>query len=312
MPIRGEDSTCEYRLTEEDMEGDLDMTVGEDELNEKARPLIDCVKPVEWLLPNAEVYEEWEEDEEDAEGDFIDLYVSGDEGGNGSEDSDKVYGEEEIDEDDEEDVEGEQEDLEGQQEDVEGQQEDVEGQQEDVEGQQEDVEGQQEDMEGQQEDVEGQQEDVEGWEEGDDDVHMTDEGETSGSGLRSRMRDLGRPDCASSSRSLYSDAAQHRFRSSTQEIGERLLGQAMTPKDFFTSREDQQDSIENIVAKRNRFLGRNACLIIDLEAAAREDAAEQGIDIEERDRIDCEMDRQALLNMASQHFPHRVKQEPED
>jgi len=30
------------------------------------------------------------------------------------------------------------------------------------------------------------------------------------------------------------------------------------------------------------------------------------------DRIDREMDRQALLNMASQHFPHRVKQEPED
>ena len=41
--------------------------------------------------------------------------------------------------------------------------------------------------------MDGEQEDVEGWEEGDDDVHMTDEGETSGSGLGSRMRDLGRP-----------------------------------------------------------------------------------------------------------------------
>jgi len=41
MPIGGEDSTSEYRLTEEDIEGDLDMTVREDELNEKGRPLID-------------------------------------------------------------------------------------------------------------------------------------------------------------------------------------------------------------------------------------------------------------------------------
>jgi len=134
MPIGGEDSTSDSRLTEEDMEGDLDMTVREDELDEKARLLIDWVKPVEWLLPNAEVYEEWEEDEENEDVDFIDLYESGDEGGNGSEDSDEVYGEEEIDEDEEEDVEGEQEDMEG-------------------------------------------------CEEGDDDVHMTDEGETSGSGV---------------------------------------------------------------------------------------------------------------------------------
>jgi len=86
----------------------------------------------------------------------------------------------------------------------------------------------------------------------------------------------------------------------------------MTPKDCFTSPEDQQDSIENIVTKRNRFLAGNVCLIIDLEAAAREDAEEQGIDIEEIDKIDREMERQALLNMASQHFPHRVKQESED
>jgi len=86
----------------------------------------------------------------------------------------------------------------------------------------------------------------------------------------------------------------------------------MTPKDFFTSPEDQQDSIENIVTKRKRFLACNARLINDLEAAAWEEAEEQGIDIEEMDRIDHEMDRQALLNMASQHFSHRVKQEPED
>jgi len=85
----------------------------------------------------------------------------------------------------------------------------------------------------------------------------------------------------------------------------------MRPKDFFTTPEDQQDSIENIVTKSKRFLPSNARLIIDLAAAARADAEEQEIDIEEIDRIEGEMDRQALLNIASQHFPHRVKQEPE-
>jgi len=106
--------------------------------------------------------------------------------------------------------------------------------------------------------------------------------------------------------------AEHGFHACTQEIGERLPGRTMTPKDFFTSPEDQQDSIENILTKRKHFLAGNARLIIDLEAAAREDGDEQGIDIEEMDRIDPKMDRQALLNMASQHFPHRVKQAPED
>jgi len=102
------------------MEEDLDMTVSEDELNEKGRPLFDWVKPVEWLLPNAEVYKEWEEDEEDEDGDFIDLNESGDEVGNGSEDSHEVYGEEEIVEDDDEDGEGEEDDVEREQEDGEG------------------------------------------------------------------------------------------------------------------------------------------------------------------------------------------------
>jgi len=73
MSIRGEDSTSECRLTEEDMEGDLDVTVGEDELDKKGRPLIDWVKPVQWLLPNVEVKEKCEEDEEDEDVDFIDL-----------------------------------------------------------------------------------------------------------------------------------------------------------------------------------------------------------------------------------------------
>jgi len=86
----------------------------------------------------------------------------------------------------------------------------------------------------------------------------------------------------------------------------------MILKDFFTSPEDQQDTIENIVTMRKRFLAGNAHLISDLEAAGREDAEEQGIDIEEIDRIDREMNRQALLNIASQHFPRGVKHEPED
>jgi len=226
------------------------MTVRDDELDEKGRPLIDWVKPGEWLLPNAEVYEKWKEDEEDEDVDSIDLYESRDEGGNGSEDSDEVYVEEETDEDDEKDVEGEQ-------------------------------------------------EDVKVWEEGHDDVHMTDEGETSSSGLGSRMRDLGRPGSASSSCSLYGDPAKHHFHASTQEIGERLLGGAMTRKYFFTRAEDQQDSIENIVTKRKSFLAANARLMVDLAAAASEDAEEQGIDIGEMDRIDREMDRPALLNLAS-------------
>ena len=263
LPRSGDNSTSEYRLTKENMEADLDMKGREEELDEKGRSLIDQVKPVEWLLPNTEVYGEWEENEEDEDVDLIDLYESGDEGGNGSEDSDEVYGEEEIAEDDDEDVEGEQ-------------------------------------------------EDVEGWEEGDDDVHMTDEGETSGLSLGSKMRDLGHPDSASSSHGLYGDVAEHRFCASTQEIGERLLGRAMRPQNFFTSWEDQQDIIKNIDTKRKHFPASNARCIIELEAAAREDAEQQGIDIEEMDRIDREMDRQVLLNMASQHFPYRLKQEPED
>jgi len=118
----------------------------------------------------------------------------------------------------------------------------MEGKQEDVEGEhwQEDMEGEQEDVEGEhwQEDVEGEQEDVEGWEQGDDDVYMTEEGETSGSCLGSRMPHLGRPDSAASSRSRDGDAVEHRFRASTQEIGELPLGRAITPKDFLTSPED--------------------------------------------------------------------------
>jgi len=192
-----------------------------------------------------------------------------------------VYGEEEIDEDEDEVVEGEEDDD--------------------------------KDAEGEVEDMEGDPEEVEHWEEGDDDVHMTHEKETSGSCLGSRMRDLGRPDSASSFRGLYGEAAEYRFRASIQEIAERQLGRAMTPKDFFTSPEGQKNSIENIVTERKKtFLAGNASCIIDLKAAAREEAEELRINVEDIDRIDLEMDRQALLNIASQHFPHGVPHEPED
>jgi len=73
----------------------------------------------------------------------------------------------------------------------------------------------------------------------------------------------------------------------------------MTPKEFFTSSEDEQYCIENSVIKRKPLIPSNASLIIDLEAPAREDAEQQGIDIEEMDRIDLEIDWQALLNMPS-------------
>jgi len=61
------------------------------------------------------------------------------------------------------------------------------------------------------------------------------------------------------------------------------------------------------IAHRTRFR-----IGLGLEAAAREEAEEQGSDIAEMDRINREMNRQTLLNMASQQFPQRVKQEPED
>jgi hypothetical protein len=296
MPTGGEVPTSEYRLTAEDMEGDLDMTVREDELDSKGRPLIDWMKPVEWLLPNAEVYEEWEQDEEDQDVPFVDLYESGDEDGNGSEDSDEVYGEEEIYEEEEEEEEEEETD--------DG---DDENDEDYDDGGDNDNDESLEDVGEEQERSSHTRSRSE-----DGDLDMIGAGETSGSGLGRASRDLGRSGSASSTRGLYGDAAENRFRASTQEIGERLLGRAMTPKDFFTSPEDQQDSIEHLTTKRKRLLAGNARLIIDLEAAAREDAEEQGIDLEEMDRIDREMDRQALLNMSRQQFPRYVKKEPED
>ena len=68
--------------------------------------MIHGVKPLEWCLPNVEAYKEWEEDEQDDDVDIIDLYEAGNKGGNGSDNSDEVYGEEEIDEDNNPNVEG--------------------------------------------------------------------------------------------------------------------------------------------------------------------------------------------------------------
>ncbi|RPA88434.1 hypothetical protein L873DRAFT_1849712 [Choiromyces venosus 120613-1] len=250
MPTSGKDSTFEYRLMKEDMEGDLGMTVREEEFDAKSRPLIDWVKPVECLMPNAEVYEECEEDEDV---DFVDLYES-DEASNGGEDSDdEVYSEED---------------------------------------------GQQEHDEEEEEDDDEMGDEVE------EPVYLSQTFIKSEDG-DVNMMGMGDP-------GLYGDEAQNRFRASTQEIGEWLLGRAMTPKDFFTCPEEQEDSIEHIVSKRRWFLAGNACLLVDLEAATREDAAEQGINLEEMDKIDCEMDRLAVLNMASQQFRRHIKKGPRD
>jgi len=111
MPISGPDFTSDYTFTAEDMEGDRDMTVGEDPVQEKGRSLIDLVKPVEWHLPSPVVYKEWEKDEEHEDGDIIDLCNFGDKEENGAEDSKEVNGEMKYDENDVEGTESEKEDL---------------------------------------------------------------------------------------------------------------------------------------------------------------------------------------------------------
>ncbi|KAG0643485.1 hypothetical protein HOY80DRAFT_997743 [Tuber brumale] len=92
------DCTSDFWLTEHYIKGDLDMTVREEELNEK------------------KVYEDWGEGEEDEDVDFVDLYRSASRDGNGSEDSDRIYGEEEREEEEEEAMEQEEEGQEGEKE----------------------------------------------------------------------------------------------------------------------------------------------------------------------------------------------------
>ncbi|PUU82485.1 hypothetical protein B9Z19DRAFT_1061793 [Tuber borchii] len=249
MPTGREDRTSEYQLTAEEIEGDLDMTVPEDELDEK---------------------------------DFIDLYECDEEDGNGSEDSDRIYGEEMIYEEEEEEV-----------------------KEADDDSEEANHDNNHDDGE-----LERSFDSLIQSEKGD--VDMIGAGEISGSSLGRASRDLERSHSAPSTRELYSDVVEHRFRASTQEIGERLLGWAMTPMDFIISQEDQQDSIEHIITKRKRVFAGNSCLIIDLEAASREDAEEHGIDLEEIDRIDRAMDRQALLNLSLQQFPRPIKKDPEN
>ncbi|PUU82447.1 hypothetical protein B9Z19DRAFT_1120778 [Tuber borchii] len=283
MPTGREDRTSEYQLTMEDMDGDLDITVQENKLDEKGRPLIDWVKPVEWLLPNAEVYEEWEKDEEDQYVDFIDLYESDEEDGNGSEDSDEIYGEEMIYEEEKKEEEEEM-----------------------------DNDSDNDNDDDYHDDGEREQSSHSLSRSENGDVKMIGAGETSGSSLGRTSRDLDHSHSAPFTRGHYGDAAENRFRANTQEIGERLLEWAMTPKDFFTSSEDQQDPIEHIIPKRKWLFAGNTHLIIDLEAAAREDAEEQGIDLEDIDRIDRKMDRQAVFNLSRQQFSRPIKKEPEN
>ncbi|PUU76140.1 hypothetical protein B9Z19DRAFT_1130189 [Tuber borchii] len=145
---------------------------------------------------------------------------------------------------------------------------------------------------------------------GNGDFEMIVVSETSGSSLGRVRWDLDDSHSAPSTCGLYSDAAETRFRTSTPEIRERLLRRAMTSKDFFTSSEDQQDCIEYIITKRKWLFAGNAHLIIDLEAAGRKHAEEQGIDLEEMDRIDREMHRQALLHLSRQQLPYPITKEP--
>ncbi|KAG0644132.1 hypothetical protein HOY80DRAFT_1030973 [Tuber brumale] len=76
--------TSDFWLMEHDMEGNLDMT------------------SIKSLLPNAEVYEGWEEGKEGENVDFVDLYGSADGVSNSWEDCDRVYREEEEDTEEEE------------------------------------------------------------------------------------------------------------------------------------------------------------------------------------------------------------------
>ncbi|RPA88422.1 hypothetical protein L873DRAFT_1927453, partial [Choiromyces venosus 120613-1] len=217
---------------------------------------------IAFLVEIGWVCEEWEEDEDDQDMDFIDLYGSTNEEGNAGQDSEdelvhgEEYGDAAKDQGDEEEEDSEDEDV----------------------------------------DIGGM---VESYSSG------------LGQGKR-RMSDSDQPESTSSACRLYGEAAKNHFRASTQEIGEALLTSAMTAKDFFVSQEEQWDNIERITTERRQFCASNTRLIIDLEVAAWEDAEEQGINLEEMDEIDHEMDRLALYNMASQRSPRHVRQEPQD
>ncbi|PUU80010.1 hypothetical protein B9Z19DRAFT_1124246 [Tuber borchii] len=148
---------------------------------------------------------------------FIDLYESAEEDGNCSENSDGIYGEEMIYEEEEE-----------------------EGEEETVhDGDDDNNDNYHADRERElSSDSLSQSENS--------DVDKIGAGETSGSNLLSASWDLDRSHSASSTQGLYGDVAVNRFQASTQD-GERLLGWAMTPKDFIISPEDQQDSIEYVI-----------------------------------------------------------------
>ena len=71
--------------------------------------------------------------------------------------------------------------------------------------------------------MESKQQEVEGWDD-DDYVRMTDKGETSGSGLRSRIQDLGCADSGLSSRDQCGDAAEHGFPLASKTLESGCLG----------------------------------------------------------------------------------------
>ncbi|KAG0644682.1 hypothetical protein HOY80DRAFT_1028565 [Tuber brumale] len=76
------------------------------------------------------------------------------------------------------------------------------------------------------------------------------------------------------------------------------------------SLEEQKKNIEYIVSKRRLFLAGKTWLPVNLEAVVREDALDEGINLQEMDDIDRKMDRLALLNMATHKFHRCGKKEP--
>ncbi|PUU81098.1 hypothetical protein B9Z19DRAFT_1122625 [Tuber borchii] len=134
-------------------------------------------------------------------------------------------------------------------------------------------------------------------------------GETSGSSWGSAYWDLDRSHSGPSTHGLYSNAVENSFQANPYEIGERLLGWAMTFKDFFTSSEDQQDRMEQSITWRKWLFAGNTWLIIDCETATREEAKEQAIDRGEMDRIHHGIDRQVLHSLSQQQFPRSIKKE---
>ena len=272
MQTGGEDDTSKYFLTKKDI-GDLDVSFREMELVAKGGPMLDCAKPADWVLPNDELYEEWEDEDEDEDVHIIDISESEDENSNSLEYSDKVYGDEiNTEEEDQKKNKNESGDQ---------------GERDRKEGERKEEARQEKDKYSQ-----ASTNSKHG------DIYMTGAEETYPLSLSRREEDLNRSGFACSSGELSQVTAQKRFSASTQEIKEQLYEQAMTARDFCGSSKEKWDRVQCIAARRRHKVAGSAQFMVAVEAAARKDAEHLGIDLEEMDRIDREMDRLTLLNAA--------------